>query len=166
MLARQPEIITRKIQPSSVLIDDIYGAFGAGQALSEVLYHSFNLCNQLWQRHYDCGRSAHRETVAYKGWVFFLLCCIWIMVVSRPRGDSYKTCSDVRVGQDIDGNSRSSLMTSLFSYQALLSDWTLLYSYLSKDLGNGVIKKLMCSEKFPLGIFWGWRCTCVQENHK
>lgn len=36
MLAHQPEIITLKIQPSMGLIDDIYGALDAGQALSEV----------------------------------------------------------------------------------------------------------------------------------
>lgn len=35
MLANQPEIITEKRQPSTVLAEDIYGAFDAGQALSE-----------------------------------------------------------------------------------------------------------------------------------
>lgn len=24
----------------------------------------------------------------------------------------------------------------------------------------------MCSERSPLGIVWGWRYTCAQENHK
>lgn len=32
MLAHQREIITQKIQPNTLLIDDIYGALGAGQA--------------------------------------------------------------------------------------------------------------------------------------
>lgn len=121
MLAHLPEIITQKIQPSTVLTDDIYAALGAGQALSEVLYHAFNLCNHLWQRHHDCGRSAHRETGIQRLGDFFLLCCIWTLVVSRPKGDSYKSCSDVWMCQDPDGNSRSSYDSFLFFFSIKLS---------------------------------------------
>lgn len=57
--------------------------------LSEVLYHTFNLCNQLWQRHYDCGRSAHRETVACKGWVTFFFCAVFESWWFQGKGDTH-----------------------------------------------------------------------------
>jgi len=46
MLANQPEIITKKSQPRTVVTEDVYGAADAGQAVNEgmnVLSHLSSL---------------------------------------------------------------------------------------------------------------------------